>query len=349
MGRIFEDRPATREATPVMIGLIGPSGTGKTYSALRLATGIQRVSGGDIFFIDTESRRALHYADRFKFRHLSFGAPFGPLDYLAAVEHCVAKGAKTIVVDSMSHEHEGPGGVLEMHDVEVKRLMSEGGFKSEFKASIPAWGRPKKERRRFISTLLQIPANFIFCFRAKEKLKIVKGRDPEPQGFMPLGGDEFVYELMARAMLLPGANGVPTWHSEDPGTKEIAKLPEQFRAMFAEPSQLSEGHGQVIAEWAAGVTPKKFDAVDLLARYAACSDPATLRGLETERGAAWDRLDKPAKAQLKTAKESAEKRIADANAAPPDSAAPLDDEAELRAEALERERAELAAEKKGGA
>src|SRR6266849_4599710 len=78
MARKFEDRPAVREATPLLIGLVGPSNSGKTFSALRLATGIQRVSGGDIWGIDTESRRMLHYADKFKFRHVPFGAPFGP-------------------------------------------------------------------------------------------------------------------------------------------------------------------------------------------------------------------------------------------------------------------------------
>ena len=124
--RSFDDKPAIREATPLLVGIMGPSGGGKTYSALRLATGIQRVSGGDIGFIDTEARRALHYAEKFKFRHLDFRAPFGPLDYLAAVEHFVNKGVKTIIVDSMSHEHEGPGGVLEMHDQEMG-----GDFKIE--------------------------------------------------------------------------------------------------------------------------------------------------------------------------------------------------------------------------
>ena len=78
MARTFDDRPATREATPLLVGLVGPSGAGKTFSALRLATGVQRVVGGDIYFIDTEARRGLHYAERFTFRHLPFGAPFSP-------------------------------------------------------------------------------------------------------------------------------------------------------------------------------------------------------------------------------------------------------------------------------
>src|SRR5690242_13140717 len=106
LDRKFEDTEAVRSPTPLLFGLIGPSGAGKTYSALRLATGMQRVFGGEIFVVDTESRRALHYAKDFKFRHVEFAPPFSPLDYLAAIEHCVTKGAKTIIVDSMSHEHD---------------------------------------------------------------------------------------------------------------------------------------------------------------------------------------------------------------------------------------------------
>jgi ABC-type dipeptide/oligopeptide/nickel transport system ATPase subunit len=90
--RKFDDVPAVRESVPLLIGLMGPSGSGKTYSALRLATGIQEVTGGDIYFIDSEARRALHYADSFKFKHVQLDPPFGSLDYLAAIEHCVKQG-----------------------------------------------------------------------------------------------------------------------------------------------------------------------------------------------------------------------------------------------------------------
>ncbi len=154
--RQFTDKPAVREAVPLLIGLFGPSGGGKSFSALRLATGIQRVSGGKIYAIDTEARRMLHYADKFKFQHVDFKAPFGPLDYLAAVEHCVKQGAKVIIVDSMSHEHEGEGGVLDQHEI---------GMDGKESKSFGAWKKPKAERQRFINTILQKSINFIFCFR----------------------------------------------------------------------------------------------------------------------------------------------------------------------------------------
>lgn len=241
--RTFDDKEAKREQTPLLIGLMGPSGGGKTYSALRLATGIQRVSGGEIYCIDTEARRALHYAEQFKFRHLDFKAPFGPLDYLAAVEHCVSKGAKIIIVDSMSHEHEGPGGVLEMHDEAM------GG---DFKKSFIAWKEPKAQRRRLLNTLLQMPVNFIFCFRAKEKLKPQKGAEPLNLGFMPICGEEFVFEMTANCLLLPKADGVPTWLSDFQGEKLMMKLPLQFQSLFKESRALAEDTGEKMALWARG-------------------------------------------------------------------------------------------------
>ncbi len=249
--RTFEDKPATRERVPLLLGLVGPSGSGKTYSALRLATGIQKAVGGDIYFVDTEARRALHYADRFRFRHVAFGMPFGPLDYLAAIEHCVKKGAKTVIVDSMSHEHEGPGGVLEMHEAECERLMKQWKTSRE-KVQMTAWAKPKQDRRRLINTVLQMPCNFIFCFRAKEKLKIIPGKQPENQGWMPIAGDEFVFEMTMNALLYPGSNGVPVWRTDEPGERKMTKLPEQFRALFSNSESLSEDLGEKMATWALG-------------------------------------------------------------------------------------------------
>ena len=282
--RTFEDVEAKRTKVPLMVGLMGPSGGGKTFSALRLATGIQRVTGGDIYLVDTESRRGLHYADHFRYRHVPFVAPFGPLDYLGAIEHCVKRGAGVVIVDSMSHEHEGPGGVLEMHQAEVER-MSRGDANKAERVKMLAWAKPKQERRRMINTLLQMPVSAIFCFRAKEKLKIKPGQDPKPMGFMPIAGEEFVYEMALNCLLLPNAGGVPTWQSDELGERAMIKRPEQFRAIFAESKPLCEEHGEGLARWAEGggtasAPSATFGA--LSARIAAASTLAQLEALATE-------------------------------------------------------------------
>lgn len=303
--RTFEDVPAVRKRVPLLIGLVGPSGSGKTYSALRLATGIARVTGEPIFYIDTEAGRALHYADAFTFRHVPFAAPFGSLDYLAAIEHCVRKGAGVIIVDSMSHEHEGPGGVLEMHADELQRLAGDD-YKRREKMKMLAWQKPKRERRQLLNRLLQLPANFIFCFRAKEKLKLVRGKDPEPQGWQPIAGEEFVYEMTVNALLLPGANGVPSWNPDEKGEKEMIKLPDFARAWFTDGRALDEDTGAKLAQWAAGTPVRALDEV--LRDLAACSDAATLKGLRTEARAMWSGLTREDREQLTMELDGAAKR-----------------------------------------
>lgn len=257
--RTFTATEAKREKVPLLVGLMGPSGGGKTYTALRLATGIQSVSGGDIYFIDTESRRALHYADKFKFKHVPFDAPFGSLDYLAALQWAVKQGAGVVIVDSMSHEHEGPGGMIDLQD-QVLTRMTGGNESKRNQMQMLAWAEPKAKRRALINGMLQLNANFIFCFRAKNTSKPVKkdGKNVvEAQGFMPIAGEEFVFEQTLNALLLPGAGGVPTWHSDQVGERTMIKLPEQFMGLRQRSAPLDEKVGARLATWAAGVTADK--------------------------------------------------------------------------------------------
>lgn len=250
----FSFAPAVRSQTPLLLGLVGPSGSGKTKSALRLAKGIQSVVGGKIAAIDTEARRMLHYADEFELEYLEFGAPFGSDRYLAAIQAAYEMGARTIIVDSMSHEHEGPGGHLEFHDQEVLRLMEAGGFKSEYAAQIPAWTRPSARRRRLINGALQVPANMIFCFRAKEKIKLVKRNgktEPVELGWQAIGGEEFVFEMTDRFLLTPGCEGRPAW-DKDAWDTGVPKLPGDHRAFVPEGEQLNEDIGAALAQWAQG-------------------------------------------------------------------------------------------------
>lgn len=308
MTRNFTHRLATRDKTPLLVGIVGPSGSGKTFSALRLATGFQRVNPGEIFVIDTEAGRALQYADDFRFVHVPFGAPFGPLDYLDVIKYCVDHGATNIVIDSMSHEHEGPGGVLEIQAAELVRLGQ--------KLQGLSWNKPKSEHRRLINTILQFNCNFIFCFRAKEKLDW-DAKPPKPLGFMAIGGGEWMYEMTAQALLLPGARGVPTWESKMLGEQDTIKLPKQFTSLFPAGTQLTEEAGEAMAKWAAGSStiPKK-SAADLIASYAACSEPSEFRRLEEIRRVSWSSIPMTDKPSVKAASEQCAKKIEEAARAP---------------------------------
>jgi len=250
--RTFQINKAQRQEVPLLVGLFGASSSGKTFSALRLAKGIQRVRGGKILVIDTEARRALHYADRFEFEHMPFVAPFGPLDYLDACHAGVASGASIIVIDSASHLHEGPGGLLEQHAANVKRMAGDDYKKAE-RVKMSAWIQPKQDFRRFVNSLLQLEVAIIMCFRAKEKIKPIKGSDPEDQGWMPIISDELPYEMTLNALLEPGSDGVPTWSPQERASRGMVKLPDQFRRHFADKhSALDEADGEFMARWARG-------------------------------------------------------------------------------------------------
>ena len=87
----FSFTPAVRRNTHILLALAGASGSGKTFSALELATGLAGETGR-IAVIDTEAGRALHYADRFKFDHCELTPPFEPARYREAIEAAEAAG-----------------------------------------------------------------------------------------------------------------------------------------------------------------------------------------------------------------------------------------------------------------
>lgn len=321
--RTFEAKAAVREAVGLLVGLVGPSSSGKTYSALRIATGIQRVVGGDIDVIDTENGRALYYSDKFRFNHVRFGAPFSPLDYMEAVRFCARRGTRTVVVDSMSHEHEGAGGVLEWHAEETQRLAKLWGV-PETKAQMAAWGPPKQARRRFINELLQLNINLVLTFRAKEKIKIVRGKDPVELGWQPICGDEFMYEMVLQCLLKPNSGGVPSWNPDFEAERAVIKMPAQFAKMFeGEPRQIDEELGKGLAEWAMGGAKPAPELDQLIADYAKCLNQDEFKAIEKRRAAVWSKpMPAGYKARIKEAADAAGVRISTGDAPPKDSATP---------------------------
>lgn len=290
--RIFEDKPAVRERVPLLLGLVGPSSSGKTYSALRLAAGMQRVIGGDIFFIDTEARRGMHYADRFKFRHVDFQPPFGPLDYLAAIEHCLNQGAKILVIDSMTHEHSGTGGVMDQAEAWLDQKCGDD-WKKRQAMQMLAWVKPKQQRKKLNAAIVQLGLNAIFCYRAHEKIKPVRGEEPEKLGWQPETTSTLHYDMVQRFLLPPGCDGCPSFFPETDAEKRMAKNPEQFRDWFKPGVQLSEDIGERLARWAAGDASRK--PLPGEAELLAATTP-------DELAAAWAKVkkaDQPALASLK--------------------------------------------------
>jgi len=244
MTRTFETKKAEPGNTYVRIALVGSAGSGKTFSALRLATGI----GGKIVVIDTENRRSEKYAKRFDFHIIDFQPPFNPDSYGDAIEAAIKAGAETIIIDSMSHEHEGEGGVLEMHE-DFLRAKAGDDWKKRENMKFAAWILPKRERNRLIVNKIQrLPVNIILCFRAKEVTKPVRnaqGKMEPIKEWDMIGGDEYRYEMEVTAFLPSGSEGRPDWSND---MKRINDADGTLKKFIINAGQLSEEVGRKIKE-----------------------------------------------------------------------------------------------------
>ena len=258
----FQFKPAVRENVNLLIGLAGGTGSGKTYTAMRLAAGI----AGDKPFalIDTEAGRGNHYADQFKFDHGDLLPPFRPATYTEAIQAADAAGYPVIVVDSMSHVWSGDGGVLDWQEEEFQRM---GGKETVKMAS---WIKPKVAHKHMVAKLLQVRAHLILCFRAEEKIEMVKGEDGKMKivkkqgptgldGWMPICEKSLPFELTTSFLLTADA----------PGIGKPIKLQEQHRPLFPLDRPITEKSGRLIAKWAMGgsfekpaITPEALTAAN---------------------------------------------------------------------------------------
>ncbi len=246
----FQFKPAIRENVGLLIGLAGGTGSGKSFSAMRLASGI---SGGKPFaVIDTEAGRAKHYADQFKFDHGDLKPPFRPDAYTEAIIAADKAGYAVIVIDSMSLVWSGDGGILDWQEEEMER-MAGSDYKKRESVKMASWIKPKMAHKHMVQKLLQVRAHLILCFRAEEKIEMVRGEDGKMKiipkvtqtgiaGWVPICEKNLPFELTASFLLTADAPGMP---------KPI-KLQEQHKHLFPGNKPIDEESGKRIAEWASG-------------------------------------------------------------------------------------------------
>jgi hypothetical protein len=251
--RDWTAKKAVPGETPLMTGLIGPPGGGKTWSALRLARGMQRARPGPIVLIDTECGRSRKYASDFDFLRVDFDPPFQSKTFLDAVRAQLKLNPAAIIVDTMSDEHDGDGGYMKLHDSLVS---SNGGNKWA------AWNVPATNRDELIRGLQRIRVPLLLCFRAKEKTKQVDGRNGKKEiiqmGWQPVTGARVLHGLDLACILPPRSDGVPVWQSDKAGEDFIIKLPNYLKPFIRDKQQLSEDMGEAFALWALGKNPAAF-------------------------------------------------------------------------------------------
>lgn len=179
----FQIRAAERKKAKIRMGLSGPSGSGKTYSALLVAFGITD-SWEDIVLIDTENRSADLYAHLGAFKVLPLDAPYSPERYIGAIKTCEKAGFKVIIIDSITHEWDGKGGCLEIHE--------------QLGGKYQTWAEVTPRHRKFIDTILQSPCHIITTVRAKTDYAMTNENGKvkvEKAGLKEVTREGFEYEL----------------------------------------------------------------------------------------------------------------------------------------------------------
>lgn len=276
-------RPAIRENVGLIIGLFGASGSGKTYSAMRIAAGLS--AGKSFAVIDTESRRALHYADMFKFDHAEIHPPFRPDTYADAIKAADHAGYPVIVVDSCSHEWAGEGGILDWQEEELDRMAGDNWQKREA-CKMASWIKPKMSHKQMVQRLLQVKAHLILCFRAEEKAGVEKDEKGKmvvvQKGWQPICEKNMPYELTMSFLLTP----------DKPGFPQPVKLQEQHKKAVRLDRPLDEEAGKLMASWASGgapIPPKSDTPFDYDAAFDAMREAKNEAQLKAIFAPAWKR------------------------------------------------------------
>ena len=197
----FLSSDAVREGILLRLGLCGPSGAGKTHTALMLATRMQeKLNTGPIYVIDSENRSALRYAYSprtkrgFRFKHVPMPEDdYSPAAYMAALDHCETQGAGIVVIDSLSHVWNGINGVLEMADSITEKSRTKNGFSEGWRVMSPVY-------TRLIQRLIHAGVHTIFSVRAKTEYEMQKDErsgkiQPVKIGLAPVLREGFEFEV----------------------------------------------------------------------------------------------------------------------------------------------------------
>jgi energy-coupling factor transporter ATP-binding protein EcfA2 len=233
---------ATRKQRKLRMALLGPTGSGKTYSALMLARGVVGPSGR-IALIDTENYSASLYADVADFDVLNL-TNFGPADYVDAIEQAEKAGYDAVVIDSLSHAWIGIGGALDQVDKAQAKSEAAGRTANSF----TAWRNITPQHNRMVDKLVRANLHIIVTMRVK--MEFVQEKDERGKtivrkvGLQPVQRDGLEYEFdvvgdMSDATLNVTKTRCSLFHDAviiKPGQKEGAKLADWLNSGEAAPA-----------------------------------------------------------------------------------------------------------------
>jgi hypothetical protein len=245
----FKVQKATREKIYTKVALMSPSGGGKTYSALRLATGMKEAlekankKPAKILMANTESSRGRYYANEFDYDIIDLTEPFIPEQFIEAIDFAIDNGYDILIMDSTSPEWDGKGGCLELQQ-------KAGG-------TYQAWAKVTPRHDAFINKIATSPIHIIATMRGKDQYEVEKD-DKGKMSVRKLGvgakqRDGFEYEFTCTFTI--------------DNKSHMAESQKDNTHIFENDSAtlLTEKHGIKIIEWANSsdiepTVPKKFEA-----------------------------------------------------------------------------------------
>lgn len=173
---------ATKKKAKLRLALFGASGSGKTYTALRIAKGL----GGKVAVIDSERGSASKYSDRFDFDVVELDEQRIE-NYIGYINEAEKGGYEVLIIDSMSHAWQE---LLQ----EVEKIAQ-----AQFKGNTwSAWSKGTPKQKSLVDALLQFNGHIIATMRSKTEWVIEQSNGknkPTRVGMSPEQGKGIEYEF----------------------------------------------------------------------------------------------------------------------------------------------------------
>ncbi|WP_159950905.1 AAA family ATPase [Polaribacter septentrionalilitoris] len=217
---------AQRHQVKLRLGLSGASGFGKTYSALLLAYGITE-DWTKTAVIDTENNSASLYSHLGDFNVVSLNHPYSPERYIEAIKLCEEKQMEVIIIDSISHEWNGKGGCLQIHEKLGGRFQD--------------WAKITPRHTSFIDAILQSNCHIITTVRKKMDYSMDRDSNGKTRvvkhGLKDITREGFSYELTVDFEII--------------NENHLAKATKDRTGLFMDKPEIviTKGVGRMLIDW----------------------------------------------------------------------------------------------------
>ena len=190
--------PATREQLALKLALYGTSGSGKSWTALQIATILAAYGKAKIAAIDTEGKSLRKYAGSFTFDVVEL-RDHNPQLYMDAIQSAEKAGYDVLIIDSLSHAWNGMNGTLEVVD-KAGAKMKDNKF--------AGWSTGRPLQNKFVRTILDANIHIIGTMRAKTEWAMeIDDRTgktkPVKVGVGAVQSDSFEYEFDVVGLMQP--------------------------------------------------------------------------------------------------------------------------------------------------